>query len=98
MAIPCAGCNARHKRRDSAEKGSMSELKFRPPKEKSGWIGSCACIPEMERVVIPRIPPYPPPFSYEGGKKDLQAESLYEGETLELAGICLRKSEGKTKR
>jgi len=24
-------------------------------------------------------------------------KSLYQGETLELAGICLRKSEGKTK-
>ena len=48
-------------------------------------------------MVIPLLPPYPPPFSYQGETKDLQVKSLYQGETLELAGICLRKSEGKTK-
>jgi len=63
----------------------MSELKLRPPKEKSGpkeksaakeksgRIGSRECIPEVERLVIPRIPPYPTVFAYVGETKGLRA-------------------------
>ena len=59
-------------------RGLMSELKLRPPKEKSapkekrGGVGSRECISEMERLVIPRIPPYAPVFADVGETKGLR--------------------------